>query len=465
MKTNKRIRIFSLLLAVVLLCAGTSVTVLADSTFTDSAKIGSAYTAAVNYMAQSGVIEGFKEDGSFRPEDTLTREQAAKIIAFMVLGQDAEDLTADSSLFKDVKADRWSAPYINFCAENKIISGYDSSNYGPEDTLTGTQFAKMLLCAFGYGKADDYTGSNWVSAVKADGKAIGLFEGDKNMVSAVELSRQQASLMAYNLVKAGGVDGFDETMRFDSVALTFGKDDSGRTYQRFARNSDEDILFRLSLGHNVYKENGYVTVKLRVSPYNSNYVLCSYIFTADVIADKRGSYVEYVGSLEDIMAFDKETPDYFTDENTYKVDVIVDSTVLKTFSFTTFYDGKEATAFIRSMDPISRSWGSPLVDDYVKPLDRIYNDRCIGMIRTLGFEFDLATDEYFDGELPVVCKWYFDGGLIQTRKAVIDFTDTHVIVDTTYSDENNHSLDYGTYTCQCFVLGTLVDTAECKIVK
>ena len=465
MKTNKRIRIFSLLLAVVLLSSAMGVTAFADSTFTDSAKIGSAYTAAVNYMAQNKVLEGFKEDGSFRPEDTLTREQAAKIVAFMVLGEKAGELTAKQPRFKDVDTSRWSAASIDFCVANEIVSGYGDSTFGPEDKLSGTQFAKMLLCAFGYGKATDYVGSSWVSAVKADGKAIDLFEGDKTMVDAAALSRQQAALMAYNIIKAGGANGFDKTIDIGSVSLAFGKNTSDYYTQRFFRNADEEIFFHLDLDHNVYKENGYITVKLRVYPYNSNNVICSYIFSADVTAGKRDTYAEYSGSLEDLMAFDRQTSDYFNDVNTYKVDVIVNSTVLRTFTLTTAYDSKDANRFIHSINPKSRSWASPNSGDYIAPEERIYNDRYIGMVRTLGFEFDLASEKSFDGELPIVCKWYYDGQLIQERKAVADFTNTHVIVDTTYSDDSYRTLDYGTYTCVCYVLGIAVDSVECKIVK
>ena len=51
----------------------------ASAAFTDESKITADFTTAVAYMSKKGVIGGFP-DGSFKPADTLTRAQAAKII-------------------------------------------------------------------------------------------------------------------------------------------------------------------------------------------------------------------------------------------------------------------------------------------------------------------------------------------------------------------------------------------------
>lgn len=54
--------------------------------FTDEKQVGVAYKTAVDGMTSRGVLNGFP-DGSFQPQGTLTREQGAKIIAYMVLGE------------------------------------------------------------------------------------------------------------------------------------------------------------------------------------------------------------------------------------------------------------------------------------------------------------------------------------------------------------------------------------------
>ena len=68
----------------------------------------------------------------------------------MMLGKaDADSLRCTKAPFDDVAADRWSAGYIAFCVEQGIIDGMTETTFEPTGTLTGFQWAKMLLCAVG----------------------------------------------------------------------------------------------------------------------------------------------------------------------------------------------------------------------------------------------------------------------------------------------------------------------------
>lgn len=166
--------------------------------FADDARIGGGYREAVAAMADRGVLAGY-EDGSFGPEDTLTREQAAKIVAFLLLGREvAAALSCEEAPFDDVPVTLWSAPYVSWCLSEGILHGYDDGLFHPQDWLTCNQFAKMLLCALGYGSGEDYSGDRWPSAVLADGDTAGLYRGDPDMASDTYIMRQQAALMAWN---------------------------------------------------------------------------------------------------------------------------------------------------------------------------------------------------------------------------------------------------------------------------
>ena len=118
-----------------------------SSDFNDSAEITN--TEAVDVMTAIGVFEG-TDKGAFDPTGILTREQAAAIICRMLLGDDAENLTTNSTVFSDVAADRWSAGYIGYCAQQNILAGTGNGTFNPEGELTGLAFAKMLLVALGY---------------------------------------------------------------------------------------------------------------------------------------------------------------------------------------------------------------------------------------------------------------------------------------------------------------------------
>ncbi len=196
------LRVFSLFLVVCMLLTGSRLTAAAVS-FTDQDKIGSAYRESVEQMTIRGVLAGFP-DGSFQPEETLTREQGAKIIAFMVLGDEVNALTCERAPFTDVAKDHWSAPYIAWSQERQILMGYGNGLFGPVDTLTGDQFAKMLLCALGLAREGNYIGmgADWYLALREDAKAAKLYAGDAAMETDKPINRQQAALMAWNAIEA-----------------------------------------------------------------------------------------------------------------------------------------------------------------------------------------------------------------------------------------------------------------------
>lgn len=154
------------------------------------------HAEAVELLNKIGIITGY-EDGSFGPEKTITREQAAKIIAIMALGNDAASkLGVEKAPFPDVPATSQFAGYIGYCVSAGIIDGYTDGTFKPKGTLTGYQFAKMLLGVVGYGVNDEYVGSNWALNVARDGASTGLF--DDATVTAGLLDRDNAAQIAFN---------------------------------------------------------------------------------------------------------------------------------------------------------------------------------------------------------------------------------------------------------------------------
>ena len=172
--------------------------------FTDSKTI--TQQEAVDVMTAIGVIDGYA-DGSFKPEGTLTREQAAKMITYMLLGKsEADKLVAVVAPYTDVAANRWSAGAIAYCANEGIIAGVGNGKFNPTGELTGLQFAKMLLVALGYDPAvEKLTGSTW--AVNTAKLALNAdLDDDIDATLSTAISRQNAAQMAFNTLKADLVE-------------------------------------------------------------------------------------------------------------------------------------------------------------------------------------------------------------------------------------------------------------------
>lgn len=105
------------------------------------------YDAVMN-LTERGIIKGFP-DGEFKPSNSITRGQAAKILA-MVLDLDIENV--EDPGFSDVtKTDEYYGP-IAALAKAGIIIGYTNDDgikeFKPAITLTRSQMAKIIVKGF-----------------------------------------------------------------------------------------------------------------------------------------------------------------------------------------------------------------------------------------------------------------------------------------------------------------------------
>ena len=165
------------------------------------------YDEAVEVMSAIGVFQG-DENGKFNGKDVLTREQAAKIVTYMLLGKKSADaLVTIAAPFADVEATRWSAGSIAYCYNEGILAGVGNGQFAPTAQLTGLAFAKMMLTALGYNAENEgLTGANWsINAAKL-ALTIGLTKGMDDVALSAPMTREQAAKMALNTEKATLVD-------------------------------------------------------------------------------------------------------------------------------------------------------------------------------------------------------------------------------------------------------------------
>ena len=192
------------LLALVLaLVMSMSLVTISNAAFKDADKID--YKEAVDVMNAVGVFIG-DEKGNFNAKDNLTREQAAKIIAYLELGEKAADALVGSATFTDVAATRWSAGFVSYCAQAGVVSGNGDGTFAPAGQLTALQFGKMLLVEIGYdAKAAGMTGTDWAINTSKLLATTGLMNGIDGSVNQV-LTREKAAQMCLNALKTPTVE-------------------------------------------------------------------------------------------------------------------------------------------------------------------------------------------------------------------------------------------------------------------
>lgn len=204
-------KVLSLVLALAMALSLMTVAFAEDANdFADYDKVE--YDEAVDVMVAAGVFNG-KDGNKFAPNDTLTREEAAKIVTYMLVGQEkADKLTATVAPYADVAAGRWSAGAIAYCTNEGILTGSNGKFY-PTDKLTGVAFAKMLLVALGYdAKIEGLEGPKWAinTSKLALGNDVDLDNGMDKLALSAQLTREEAAQMAFNAMKATLVEYEDK---------------------------------------------------------------------------------------------------------------------------------------------------------------------------------------------------------------------------------------------------------------
>ncbi|MGB3496278.1 MAG: DUF3747 domain-containing protein [Elainellaceae cyanobacterium] len=117
---------------------------------------GDIYAMEIEEAVSLGFVAGFFEDNTFRPRESLTREQLVSMVLESLdrLPDVDIDIAANvaSSPYPDVQASRWSAAKIKFARDNNIVSGYQDGRFRPNQPVTRAEMMAVLRRAAEYGK-------------------------------------------------------------------------------------------------------------------------------------------------------------------------------------------------------------------------------------------------------------------------------------------------------------------------
>ena len=175
-------------------------TMFAGAAFTDSADI-KVDTEVVDTLVSLGVVNGY-DDGSFKPNGTVTRAEMAKMIYVLRTGNsDASAYNDDKTSFTDIGS-HWARGYIKYCQSLGIIAGKSNTKFVPNEKVSAQEAAKMLLVTLGYNaQKAGLVGTGWASKTNALADEAGLLE-DVNTSFTAACPRQYAAQLIYNAIDA-----------------------------------------------------------------------------------------------------------------------------------------------------------------------------------------------------------------------------------------------------------------------
>jgi hypothetical protein len=133
----------------------------------------------IHRLMVRGVVNNSTE---FKPDNNLTRAEFLKIV-YNASGQEVSEIS--ETTFNDVSSTAWYAPYVSLALKQGVISA-KNTNFRPNDTITRGEVAKILVGVFGVSpQADamsffDVDSTSDLAKYIETTKSLGIFQGQKN---------------------------------------------------------------------------------------------------------------------------------------------------------------------------------------------------------------------------------------------------------------------------------------------
>ena len=220
------------LLAMVLALVMTLSLAVSASAVKADEKINEDYAEAVAVLNGMGVFKGY-EDGSFKPENNITRAEVATIIYRIYTGDvaknDKSGLYATYNKFSDMAGAGWAAGYIGYCSNAELVKGYPNGTFQPSGNITGYEVLAMILRAVGYDKNGEFTGADWALNVAKYAEQLHILD---NVAKTTNLGAPATrELVAEILFRAINVPMVTYTAAFGYQNVGLNGDKDGKLFQ------------------------------------------------------------------------------------------------------------------------------------------------------------------------------------------------------------------------------------------
>lgn len=158
---------------------------------------------AITQLKNEGALNGYV-DGTFRPVNSITRAEFVTALIRTMAANKLLEITDKESSFTDVQG-TWSAKYVAIAAENNIINGYPDNTFRPNQNITRQEIAVIIARAFKMdttGQTETSFGDNgsiaaWAKASVAVAAANGVITGysDQSFRPANNATRAESAAL------------------------------------------------------------------------------------------------------------------------------------------------------------------------------------------------------------------------------------------------------------------------------
>jgi hypothetical protein len=184
------------------------------------------YEEAIDTLVALGVITGY-EDGTFRPNQVVTRAEMAKLIV-EILGY-GDLVSGAKSNFADTQG-HWADPWIAIASGRGLVLGDGDGNFRPNDPVSYDEAITMIIRALGYtDDCNELKGMTWPTNFKVKASELDLLDGLKSLAGGAD--RGGIAQLLFNALEA--------------ILVTVDSD-GNVVYVKDANKEDKPLLSRLA---------------------------------------------------------------------------------------------------------------------------------------------------------------------------------------------------------------------------
>lgn len=226
----------------------------------------------IDYLSEQEIINGYL-DGSFRPDNQITREEASSIISSYIEKKSlplSENSEKSAVKFIDMDSERWSYSSVDRLVKTETADGYPDGSFRPEDSITRAEFSKIAYSVLNkagmleekkaeFSDISEHWGKEFIEILAGNGYLKGYEDGDfrpDEFITRAEASKIIAAAANPELEYDGEASGKEEKPEDNSSSEDEEKNAASIKAEAAYAKQERNSIAMIAAG--VSKEDGTV---------------------------------------------------------------------------------------------------------------------------------------------------------------------------------------------------------------
>ena len=220
------------------------------------------YAEAAELLGALGIMVGDAESGAFRPDDPILRSEMSKVAVYSIGLEDVVKSSNGTTKFPDVPSDHWATGAINVADQQGLVIGDTEGTFRPDDNVTFEEAVTIIVRALGYEPAAQDKGgfpTGYMYIASSNQLLRGIDAVSTQPAKRGDIAQLVFNAMTVNLMEQVGYGSsatyevVDKTLLYDrlNVEKAYGQitGTDETTLTGGAATSDNRIIIDLSLIH------------------------------------------------------------------------------------------------------------------------------------------------------------------------------------------------------------------------